>query len=291
MSAKRVAVVGLSLVVAVVFAAACGGKKSHGSPQPTITSLVPDSGVVGTTVVVSGADFGSTQGGSTVTFGSATATVVTWSGSEITVHVPDVLPGAHPVTVTVGANDSNAAPFTVKFPDVVYAFAGSGATQTSALVAAWSWSTNGTLTQVSGSPYIAGVNNSGYGGDPHPIALDANHRRLFAAQDTGVMVWNIDGATGALTPVAGSPFSGGQTPSYFMGVDVTPDGAHVYTSAYGAGTIVGFDVATGGALTPIAGSPFPITPVMAPSSVRVSDDGACLFADNDTDSSLLGLHI
>jgi DNA-binding beta-propeller fold protein YncE len=62
------------------------------------------------------------------------------------------------------------------------------------------------------------------------------------------------GADGALTPVAGSPFTAGGRP---VGITVTPDGNHVYASNYGSSTISAFAIAPTGALREIHGSPIP----------------------------------
>jgi hypothetical protein len=84
--------------------------------QPTITSLSQQTGALGTPLTITGANFGDTQGTSTVTFqGSGTrvsATPTAWSNANITVTVPN---GAvtGPVIVTVGTQSSNSVSFTV----------------------------------------------------------------------------------------------------------------------------------------------------------------------------------
>ena len=56
---------------------------------PAITSLSPTSGAVGASVTITGTNFGSTQGTSTVTFNGTTATTITsWSATSIVVPVP-----------------------------------------------------------------------------------------------------------------------------------------------------------------------------------------------------------
>src|SRR5262249_3099920 len=74
-----------------------------------------------------------------------------------------------------------------------------------------------------------------------------------------VSAYTIDGTTGALTPVAGSPFPAGMGP---ISVTVDPTGQFAYVANRGsdfelsdvsAYTIDG----TTGALTPVVGSPFP----------------------------------
>jgi hypothetical protein len=55
---------------------------SSGTTSPSITSLSPTSGPVATAVTIAGANFGTTQGTSTVTFNGTTATPTSW-GAEI----------------------------------------------------------------------------------------------------------------------------------------------------------------------------------------------------------------
>lgn len=81
-------------------------------PPPTITSVSPGAGPAGTNVVISGANFGATQGSSTVKFNGVTATPSNWSDTSISCAVPA---GATtgPIVVTAGGNASNGFNFTV----------------------------------------------------------------------------------------------------------------------------------------------------------------------------------
>lgn len=82
-------------------------------PAPTITSLTPAAGPVGTTVTIAGNSFGNQQLTSTVRFfNNRTATATSWSNTSITVTVPaSSTTGA--VTVTVAGTTSAGATFTV----------------------------------------------------------------------------------------------------------------------------------------------------------------------------------
>ena len=75
---------------------------------PFVTGVSPILGPVGTSVTITGSDFGTTQGTSTVTFNGATATSVSsWSNTQIVAQVPaSTPPGAGPVVVTVGSISS-----------------------------------------------------------------------------------------------------------------------------------------------------------------------------------------
>jgi hypothetical protein len=82
-------------------------------PPPSITSLTPNSGGVGTAVTIAGNYFWSSQGNNTVTFGGVSAgTATSWSNTSITVNVPK---GATTGNVVVTANGvaGNGVSFTV----------------------------------------------------------------------------------------------------------------------------------------------------------------------------------
>jgi hypothetical protein len=83
-----------------------------GNGAPSITSLSPTSGAIGTSVTITGTNFGATQGSSTVTFNGTTATPTYWSATTIVVTVPS---GATTGNVVVTASNvaSNSLPFTV----------------------------------------------------------------------------------------------------------------------------------------------------------------------------------
>src|SRR5207249_184917 len=80
---------------------------------PSITSLSPTSGAVGTPVTISGANFGATQGASTVKFNGTTATATSWSATRIVAPVPTGATTGN-VIVTVGGAASNGVSFTLQ---------------------------------------------------------------------------------------------------------------------------------------------------------------------------------
>src|SRR5205809_566596 len=79
---------------------------------PSITSLSVASGPVGTSVTITGRNFGSTQGTSTVKFNGTTASVTAWASSSITATVPSGATTGN-VVVTVSNQASNGVSFTV----------------------------------------------------------------------------------------------------------------------------------------------------------------------------------
>lgn len=81
-------------------------------PAPTITNLSPGPGAVGTSVTITGTNFGASQGTSTVTFNGTASTPTSWSATSIAVPVPSGATTGN-VVVTVGGHASNGVSFTV----------------------------------------------------------------------------------------------------------------------------------------------------------------------------------
>jgi len=79
---------------------------------PSITSLSPYSGLVSSAVMISGNNFGSSHGASTVTFNGTPAQVTSWSSTGIWVTVPNGATSGN-VVVTAGGSASNGVGFNV----------------------------------------------------------------------------------------------------------------------------------------------------------------------------------
>ena len=99
-------------VVVTVGSNTSNGVKFTLVPSPSISGLSPTSGPVGMNVTISGANFGSSQGSSSLTFNGVLATPTSWVAGTINTPVP---PGAStgPVLVTVGNGSSAGVTFTV----------------------------------------------------------------------------------------------------------------------------------------------------------------------------------
>ena len=101
-----------NVVVTVGGTASNGVSFSVTSLAPTISSLNPTSGTVGTSVTISGSNFGATQSTSSVKFNGTTATPTSWGATSIAVPVPTGATTGN-VVVTVGGSASNGVTFTV----------------------------------------------------------------------------------------------------------------------------------------------------------------------------------
>jgi IPT/TIG domain len=101
-----------NVVVTVGGVASNGVNFTVSTPAPSITTLNPTTGSAGTSVTITGTNFGATQGTSTVTFNGTTGTPTSWTATSIVVPVPSGAATGN-VVVTVGGVASNGVSFTV----------------------------------------------------------------------------------------------------------------------------------------------------------------------------------
>jgi hypothetical protein len=87
---------------------------SAAAPAPVITSVSATSGSIGNQVAINGANFGASQGNSTVLLNAAPVTINTWGASSINITIPTgASSGPLVVSVAPSMNDSNPVVFTV----------------------------------------------------------------------------------------------------------------------------------------------------------------------------------
>lgn len=109
------------------------------------------------------------------------------------------------------------------------------------------------LTPIAGSPFAAGTT-------PNSLAVEPTGHFLYVnnSGDNTISVYSIDGITGALTPIGGSPFpitngAGGNNQ-----LTIDPSGQYLYVaSRVNQGTVSAFSInPTTGALTQLPNSPY-----------------------------------
>jgi cysteine-rich repeat protein len=142
----------------------------------------------------------------------------------------------------------------------------------------------GALSPLPGSPYPTG-GAGGFTADLDSIAICRN--LLFASNGNGntVSVFRLDGTTGVLTAVPGSPYAVGACPT---GLACTPDARHLYVADFCADAISIFDVnpATG-VMTPNPASPYLLGVGSAtPFDLEIDPAGARLFVSQDTSGNV-----
>lgn len=122
----------------------------------------------------------------------------------------------------------------------------------------------GALTAITGSPFRAGLTPY-YTPESVLVHPTGKFAYVVSSENGGMSTvsgYTIEAATGALTPIPGSPFqiSGGQ---YSFGGAIDPSGKLLYVTLqnlfpYDYGGVFGFTIdPNSGALTPVSGSPFP----------------------------------
>jgi 6-phosphogluconolactonase (cycloisomerase 2 family) len=109
------------------------------------------------------------------------------------------------------------------------------------------------LTPISGQPFAAG-------GTPNSLAIEPTGHYLYVnnSTDNTISAYSINGSTGALTPVNGSPFpiTNGAGGNSQLTIDVTGQYLYVANST-NQGNVCAFSIdQTTGALTQLAGSPY-----------------------------------
>ncbi len=99
-----------------------------------------------------------------------------------------------------------------------------------------------------------GCKSSGTAFNPPPPPLIPKFAYVANRNSANVSAYTINATTGALAPVAGSPFAAGTNP---VGVAVDPTGKFAYVGNYSSNNVSAYTInATTGALTPVPGSPF-----------------------------------
>jgi len=143
-------------------------------------------------------------------------------------------------------------------------------------------SISGFTVATSGIPSPAG--NVAGPNSTEGILVDRSSLFLFVSdfQNSAVDAFTINLGSGALSPVAGSPFSAGPAPGA-GGLAVDPSTKFLYVTQMNSSAVAGFTITAGaGVLAPIPGSPFPAgdTPIQA----IVDPSGKFLYVSNLNDS-------
>ena len=165
----------------------------------SITRLSTTSGPVGTPVTITGTNFGSSQGTSTVTFNGTAATVTTWSATSIATSVPTGATTGN-VEVTVGGVATNGVNFTVSStPSITSATTANGTVGT-----AFSYQITATNSPTSygatGLPSGLSVNTTSGSISGTPTTAGTSTVTLNATNSSGT-----GNATLTLTIAAGAP--------------------------------------------------------------------------------------
>ena len=215
--------------------AACGGGSTPApepdagiiSPDmrtPCVRSVSPARGLIGSEVTLTG-DFGDKP--VPIAFSGyppgegAQVEVRSWSPTQVVVSVPTLGWGSWQVTALHGCELQPTPTFTVLPPPRIYIHNNADDADGSDTITTLAYDpASGALTQL-GPPTSLGLHASHQPGCRSSLLIAGSPSRLQAAGDNGIAVFDIDRATGALSPIAGSPFltgaTGGATLRYSVG--------------------------------------------------------------------------
>jgi DNA-binding beta-propeller fold protein YncE len=137
--------------------------------------------------------------------------------------------------------------------------------------------TTGALTPVVGSPFVAGTASNSQSIYYSPsVIIDPTGKFAYVLLDGSISAYTIDGTTGALMAVAGSPFAVDSGPGFII---MNPQGSFIYAIA--SGGIYGYAInASTGALTTVVGSPY--VAGTGPFSITIDPSGGFIYVSTYT---------
>jgi RHS repeat-associated protein len=162
---------------------------SEAMPAPVITGVSATTGPVGSQILVSGYNFGTSQGNSLVMLNAAPVTVNSWSDTAISVTIPSgATSGLLVVSVAPSMNDSNPVQFTITSQPLPSSVLDQDVGKTASV---------GTATYSNGVYTVTGSGSS-IGG-----SADAMHFAYTPLSGNGMIVARITGVSGTSGPQAG----------------------------------------------------------------------------------------
>ena len=203
-----------------VVVTAAGGVSSPAGPTftltsaPSITSIAPTSGAIGSSVTIAGTNFNAQGTGSAVSFGNTPATSITsWTTSSITAVVPSgAVTGAVTVTAAGGVTSPAGPTFTVvSAPSVTSLTPNTGAIGSSVTIAGTNFNAQGTGSAVTFSGTLAPITSWSSGIIVVSVPNGAVTGNVVVTADGGVagngvnFTVTVPPAIISLTPPTGEP--------------------------------------------------------------------------------------
>jgi hypothetical protein len=132
----------------------------------------------------------------------------------------------------------------------------------------------GALAPIAGASTFAAANGAvQIVSDPRGRFVYVAHTAVYTTVGT-VAGYSVNPATGALTPVPGSPFASGMATSSLA---IDSEGMFLYATNTNSDDISGWAIQANGSLTPVPGSPYRIGDVTRPISVATTPAGQCCY--------------
>ncbi len=173
-------------------------------PPPNVTGFTPQGGPGGTSVTITGTNFGATQG--SVSFNGTAATVGTWTDTQITTTVPAAATsGAISVTGATGTGISST-PFTVGPAPIVSGFNPTSGAVGASIAVSGSGFTGATSVKFAGTPASFSVVNDGQINATVPVAAANGQISVTTVTGTGT-------SSGSFTVLPPAPVISSFTPT------------------------------------------------------------------------------
>ena len=201
---------------------------------PHINSLAPTSGAVGTSVTISGTNFGASQGNGSVKFNGTTATGIgSWTNTSITATVPVGATTGNVVVTAAGGVASNGISFTVlaSTPTISSLTPNSAAVGSAIVIAGTNFgSTQGTSTVKFNGTTATAIGNWS------STSITATVPAGATTGNVVVTVNNVASNGVAFTVVAAPAISSLSVPSASVGASVTISGTN-FGASQGNGSV------------------------------------------------------
>jgi 6-phosphogluconolactonase (cycloisomerase 2 family) len=152
------------------------------------------------------------------------------------------------------------------------------ANDTSNNVSGFTINSGGSLTAVPGSPFAAGTTPQ------QGIAVSGRFVYVSNLASNDVSAYTFDATTGALTPIAGSPFTLAPAGTAPESLTMDPAGKFLFVANMNSDNISAFTVNADGSLTPVAGSPFAAG--HSPQYLVTDRTGSFLYVVNVNDNAV-----
>jgi 6-phosphogluconolactonase len=167
------------------------------------------------------------------------------------------------------------------------------ANQGSNNVSVFSIGSAGSLTEVAGSPFATGTaplppSNA----LPVPAGVAVSSGNFVYVSNQGqntISAFSLDTNSGALTPIAGSPFAAGTSPSGLGALLTTSNISILFAANQGSNNVSVFNVNTDGSLTDVTGSPY--SAGLGPIALTVDPTRSFLYVVDKTSNQLTGYKV